>query len=138
MTTQHHTRTHHLTALRLYFPANSRATATRFWHRLSAPALAQHLLAVARRAGIQQALLYPVSSGYLPGERLTHHHLEGQAMRHPQCLELLDSEERLRAFMQEHVEEMHKVRSVPFACELPMTASAPKSTTGTPKAMLIK
>lgn len=54
-------------------------------------------------------------------------------MRHQQCLELLDSEERLRAFMQEHVEEMHKVRPVLFACELPMTASAPKSTTGTPE-----
>lgn len=131
MTTQTHSRTHDLTALRLYFPANSRAKATRFWHRLSAPALAQHLLAVARRSGIQQALLYQIGSGYLPGERLTHHHLEGHAMRHPQCLELLDSEERLRAFVQEHAEEMRKVRAVLFACELPMTVPEPVSTTGT-------
>jgi len=131
MTTQPHTHTHDLTALRLYFPANSRAKATRFWHRLSAPALAQHLLTVARRSGIQQALLYQIGSGYLPGERLTHHHLEGHAMRHPQCLELLDSEQRLRAFMQEHAEEMHKVRAVLFACELPMTVPEPGSTTGT-------
>jgi len=131
MTTQHRTRTHDLTALRLYFPANSRATPTRFWHRLSAPALAQHLLGVARRSGIQQALLYQIGSGYLPGERLTHHHLEGHAMRHPQCLELLDSEERLRAFMQEHALEMRKVRAVLFACELPMTVPEPGSTAGT-------
>lgn len=130
MTTQHNTRTHDLTALRLYFPANSRAKATRFWHRLSAPALAQHLLEVARRSGIQQALLYQVGSGYLPGEWLTHHHLEGHALRHPQCLELLDSEERLRAFIQEHAEEMRKVRAVLFACELPMTLGEPKSTAG--------
>ncbi|MET3493439.1 hypothetical protein [Variovorax boronicumulans] len=131
MTTQPQSRTHALTALRLYFPANSRARPTRFWHRLSAPALAQHLLAVARRAGIQQALLYQIGSGYLPGERLSHHHLEGHALRHPQCLELLDSEARLRAFMQEHAEELRKVRAVLFACELPMSAGEPGSSAGT-------
>ncbi|WP_295542328.1 hypothetical protein [uncultured Pseudacidovorax sp.] len=131
MTTQPHARTHDLTALRLYFPASSRAKATRFWHRLSAPALAQHLLGVARRSGLQQALLYQIGSGYLPGERLTHHHLDGSAMQHPQCLELLDSEERLRAFMQEHAEEMRKVRAVLFACELPMTVPEPGSTAST-------
>ena len=31
-----------LAALRLYFPGASTAKATRFWHRLSAPALAHH------------------------------------------------------------------------------------------------
>lgn len=113
---------HDLIALRLYFPSASRATATRFWHRLSAPALAQHLLAVARQAKIQQALLYQIGSGYLPGERLTHHHPEVQAMRHPQCLELLDSEDRLRAFMHEHAEELRKVRAVLFVCELSINA----------------
>lgn len=60
-------------ALRLYFPTRSRAAATRFWHHLSAPALAQHLLAAAKRAHVQQALLYQVASGFLKGERVTHH-----------------------------------------------------------------
>jgi len=74
--------------------------------------LSQHLLAVARRANIQQALLYQIGPSYLPGERLTHHHADVQAMRHTECLELPDSEERLRAFMQEHTEEMRKMRAV--------------------------
>ncbi|WP_281078692.1 hypothetical protein [Variovorax paradoxus] len=116
-----------LTALRLDFPAGSRARATRFWHHLSAPVLAQHLLAVARRAKIQQALLHQISSGYLPGERLTHHHPEVSGMKHPQCLELLDSEERLRAFMHEHAEELRKVRAVLFLCELPLAHDGPGS-----------
>lgn len=120
-------RAHDLIALRLYFPSGSRAKATRFWHRLSAPALAQHLLAVARQAKIQQALLYQIGSGYLPGERLTHHHPEVQAMRHPQCLELLDSEDRLRAFMHEHSEELRKVRAVLFVCELSINAAGSDS-----------
>ncbi len=109
-----------LAALRLYFPTAARARATRFWHHLGAPAHAQHLLAVARRAGLMQAMLYPVSSGYLPGERLSHHHPELGGMRHPQCLELLDTEQRLRVFMHEHAGELHRVHAVLFLCELPL------------------
>lgn len=40
-----------MTALRLYFPLSARAKPTRFWHRLSAPALSNHLLNEARRSG---------------------------------------------------------------------------------------
>jgi hypothetical protein len=109
-----------MTALRLYFPAGSRQRATRFWHRLSAPALAQHLLAIAGRADIAQALLYPVTAGYLPGKTLSHHHPDVTAMRHPQCLELLDTETRLRAFLHDHADELGEVRAVLFLCELPL------------------
>ncbi len=61
----------HIAALRLYFPISTKAKATRFWHRLSPPALAHHLLTVARKANIMQAMLHQISSGYLPGERLS-------------------------------------------------------------------
>jgi len=111
-------------ALRLYFPTRSRAAATRFWHRLSAPALAQHLLAAAKRAHVQQALLYQVASGFLKGERVTHHHIDVSDMRHPQCLELIDTEMQLRAFMHEHAHELHKVRAVLFLCEESLTDHA--------------
>ncbi len=75
---------------------------------------------VARQANIAQAMLHQVSSGYLPGERLSHHHPELTGMRHPQCLELLDTEQRLREFMREHAEELRKVHAVLFLCELPL------------------
>ncbi len=42
-------------------------------------------------------------------------------MRHPQCLELVDNEQRLRSFMHEHAEELRKVHAVLFLCELPLT-----------------
>ncbi|MPT05138.1 MAG: hypothetical protein E2582_13095 [Delftia sp.] len=109
-----------LAALRLYFPGASSAKATRFWHRLSAPALAHHLLVAAKNAHIRQAMLHRVSSGYLPGERLSHSHAEVLDMRHPQCLELLDSEQRLRAFMHEHAGELNKVHAVLLLAELPL------------------
>ncbi|MFT0534343.1 hypothetical protein ACMHYJ_16155 [Castellaniella hirudinis] len=111
----------HIAALRLYFPISTKAKATRFWHHLSAPALAHHLLTVAKKANIVQAMLHQVSSGYLPGERLSHHHPELTGMRHPQCLELLDTEQRLRDFMHAHAEELRKVHAVLFLCELPLS-----------------
>lgn len=110
-----------LAALRLYFPMSMRAKASRFWHHLSAPVLAHHLLVVAKKARIQQAMLHPISSGYLPGQRLSHFHPEMHDMSHPQCLELVDSESRLRDFLQEHAEELQKVHVVLFKCELPLT-----------------
>lgn len=111
-------------ALRLYFPSGSRANPTRFWHHLSAPALAQHLLAAAKQAHLQQVLLYQVASGYLKGERVTHHQIDGSHMRHPQCLELIDTEMQLRAFMHAHSEELRKVRAVLFLCEEPLADHA--------------
>jgi len=110
----------HIAALRLYFPIATKAKVTRFWHHLSAPALTQHLLTVAKKANIVQAMLCQVSSGYLPGERLSQHHPELTGMRHPQCLELVDTEQRLRDFMHEHAEELRKVHAVLFLCELPL------------------
>jgi PII-like signaling protein len=110
-----------IAALRLYFPAATRTRVTRLWHRLSAPALAHHLIAVARRANILQAMLHHIICGYLPGERLSHHHPEISGMRHPQCLELVDTEARLRQFMHDHADELRKVHVVLLFGELPLT-----------------
>jgi len=111
-----------LASLRLYFPLSAKAKGTRFWHRLSAPNLAHHLLSYARRTGIHQAILHQVSAGYLPGEKLSHHFADGASMRHPQCLELIDSEAKLRKFIGDHEHELHKVEAVLFRCELPLKA----------------
>lgn len=107
-----------LAALRLYFPQSARAKPTRFWHRLTAPTLSHRLLTAARRSGIHQALLHSVQAGYLPGKKISHHHLEGTSARHPLCIELIDIEERLRNFLHEHAGELHNVRAVLFHCEL--------------------
>lgn len=105
-------------SLRLYFPLSARAKATRFWHRLSAPALGQHLLQCARRARIQQAVLLGVQSGYLPGDGFSHGHVEASPGRMPQCIELIDTESRLRKFLRDHAEELREVRAVLYRCEL--------------------
>jgi hypothetical protein len=43
-----------LAALRLYFPVASRISVRRFWHRLLAPQLAQHLLSVAKKSTLKR------------------------------------------------------------------------------------
>lgn len=109
-----------LTALRLYFPQSARAKPTRFWHHLTAPALGHRLLIAARRSGIQQALLHRVHAGYLPGHKMSHQHVETTPAHHPLCIELIDLEERLRAFLHDHADELHHVRAVLFRCEVPV------------------
>lgn len=107
-----------MAALRLYFPQAARARPTRFWHRLTAPALSHRLITAAKRAGIQQALMHSVHAGFLPGQKLSRHHVEAVPAQHPLCIELIDSEARLRDFLHHHVEELHHVRAVLFRCEL--------------------
>jgi len=68
-------------------------------------------------------MLQNISAGYLPGERLSHAHPEAMAMRHPQCLELLDTESKLRGFLAEHADELTKVHAVLFLCELPVISA---------------
>ncbi|UPG94562.1 DUF190 domain-containing protein [Luteibacter aegosomatissinici] len=114
---------HDLAALRLYFPSSSRAERTRFWHHLSAPALAHHLLTVARKSGVEQAILHHIDSGYLKGHRPSHHHPEAHTMHHPQCLELVDRRPKLETFLKEHADELKKVRVLMFHGE-PLKAIA--------------
>jgi PII-like signaling protein len=107
-----------LVALRLYFARSARAAPTRFWHHLSAPALGHHLLTLARRDGIEQALFQSVQAGYLPGESISYEHPEHLAGRHPACVELISTEERLRRFLDDHASHLLNVRVVLFRCEV--------------------
>lgn len=107
-----------MTALRLYFPQSARAKPTRLWHHLSAPALSHRLLTAARRAGIHQALLHTIHAGYLPGSKLSHLHIETSPANHPLCIELIDIEDRLRKFLNEHADELRHVKAVLFRYEL--------------------
>ena len=45
-----------LIAVRLYFPVAARAKPSSFWHRLSQPSLAGHLLKAAKHSGIEQVV----------------------------------------------------------------------------------
>ncbi|MFM7001387.1 MAG: DUF190 domain-containing protein [Limnohabitans sp.] len=106
-----------LTAVRLYFPVAARAKPTSFWHRLSQPSLAGHLLKAAKHAGIEQVVMHPVHAGYMNGEPLEHLHMDRASKSLPICLELMDTETRIRQFLANHQKDLQDVRSVLFRCE---------------------
>jgi hypothetical protein len=54
---------------------------------------------------------------------LSHQFAEGPSARHPQCLELVDSETKLHKFLYQHEHELHKVHVILFHCELPLKAA---------------
>ncbi|BDH46965.1 hypothetical protein TUM12370_30090 [Salmonella enterica subsp. enterica serovar Choleraesuis] len=113
-----------IAALRLYFPVSLKVTKKNGWARFGNPTLASYLLEAAKQAGIQQVILHPINSGYLPGERLSHYHPELMNMKHPQCLELLDTEQKLREFLHWYSQELQGVHAVLLQCELPLRSAA--------------
>ncbi|ACD18092.1 DUF190 domain-containing protein [Paraburkholderia phytofirmans] len=109
-----------LISLRLYFHHSERAhthQSNRFWHRLTRPSLARHLLHHAKNAGIEQAVLHRVHAGYLGSDRVHHEHVEVAHHRFPHCLELIDLEIKVRDFWKIHGRGLEGVRAVFLPCE---------------------
>jgi PII-like signaling protein len=107
-----------LFSLRLYFPQSARTKPTRLWHHISAPALSHRLLLSARKSHIEQVILHNVSAGYLNGNKLSRQQIELQDAKHPACLELMDTEDKLRKFVLDHKDELHNVKAALFQCEI--------------------
>jgi PII-like signaling protein len=107
-----------LVSLRLYFHHAERIRPTQFWHRISRPSVAAHLLQRAKKAGIEQAVLHRVQAGYLKGDRLRHQHVDGAHHRLPHCIELIDLEAKVRAFWHAHGKDLDNVRAIFLPCEL--------------------
>lgn len=108
---------HNLTVLRLYFHSGSRVPKKTFWQKLTAPSLTYYLADRAKDFGIEQVIVHRVSVGFLKGDALHHDHHEFPHHKLPQCLELIDREDKLRRFLDEHTNELKQVRVVLLRCE---------------------
>lgn len=85
--------------LRVYMALRRPIPGVSFWHRFFGPDLGHQLLKRAKQAGIKQAMLLPVSGGYLHGQAITSPFAESTPVGHPLCLELLDTYESLLQFV---------------------------------------
>ncbi len=108
---------YNLTVLRLYFHSGVRVPKKTFWQKLTAPSLTYYLAARAKDFGIEQVVVHGVSVGFLKGDPLHHDHHEFPHHKLPQCLELIDQEDKLRCFLDEHIDELKQVRVVLLRCE---------------------
>lgn len=106
-----------LAAVRIYFPNTATLPGTRFWHKLVPRSFGHHLLKSARKAGIEQVLHHAVHAGYLPGQPLTVQTVEIATAHHPNCIELIDIEKKLRAFIQLHANDLKKASVILHRCE---------------------
>lgn len=106
-----------LTALRLYCHSGARVPKKTFWHKLTAPLLTDYLANHAKDFGIEQVVVHRVSMGFLKGDSLQHNHHEIPFHKLPQCIELIDKEDKLRSFLLEHINELRKVRIIFLQCE---------------------
>jgi PII-like signaling protein len=123
-----------LMALRLYFPHSARAPHSSLWHHIARPALTTHLIRLARREGIAQAIIHHVESGYLPDDdRVRHRHVEHPHPKLPQCLELIDSGHKIQAFIDRHGKELANVRALLMPCQrIPSSAHPAKTESNEP------
>lgn len=106
-----------LVALRLYFHHGDKVERERFWHHVTRPSLASHLIRSAHRNGIEQVLVHQVHGGYLPGGMPKLRHVEHVHPRLPHCIELIDIESKLRSFWLGHAHQFKQVRALFLPCE---------------------
>jgi len=115
-----------LAALRLYFHHAEKVAHKSFWHRLTRPSVALHVMKSAHSKGIEQVLVHHVHGGYLPGGKPKLRHVEHVHPHLPHCIELIDIESKLRAFWDDHAHQLTNVRALFLPCEL---ATEPTSST---------
>lgn len=91
-----------LSTVRIYLHHGQRVPPATFWEKLLGKNLAHALLVEAKKAGLSQAILYPIQAGFLRDSALIHAQSEAVPLKMPVCIELVDQPERLRAFLHQH------------------------------------
>ncbi len=104
------------TILRIYMPVSAKVKSTElsFWQRLLNGSLASFLLGKAKEFGIEQSLTQRISVGYLKGKRLVTDFGEVIPPDLPQCVEMIDTEEKLRSFFEKYKSHLEGCRVVLF------------------------
>ena len=103
------------TVLRIYMLLSARMkNPTTVWQKIFGVSLAHYLVKKAKDAGIKQAIVQRSEAGYLQGENLVFDQVEAVPMNLPLCVELIDEESALRAFVDQNQEQLSGCRVVVF------------------------
>lgn len=86
--------------IRIYFEHGKKVKGLTFRQRLFHSGFAHQLLKSAKQAGIRQAICFHVTSGYLAlHKQIQWERSEYTPPRHPQCIELMDEEDKMNYFL---------------------------------------
>lgn len=126
-----------MAVLRLYFHYGAKVKTQTLWQRIWNPSLGNHLVTLAKKFGIEQVIWQSVSAGYLKNEQIGYNITEIPSDKLPQCVELIDTEAKLRAFMKEDILDFNEVRCVLIKmAEKPLFDSATAQKDQDPDAMI--
>lgn len=114
------------TVMRFYFKWGAKLHRAGFWQKLMAPDLGSYLVKEAKAAGIEQAVLHPITMGFMKGEKLAYDMSETPPPHLPRCVELLGEEAKLKAFAEAHRAQLKGVRVVLLRAEDVISDSASK------------
>jgi len=104
-----------VTILRFYMPLAAKMKHPKsFWQKLFGGSLGHYLVRRAKEEGIKQAIVQRSEAGYLKDEKLVFDQVEAVPPRLPLCVELVDEEVKLRAFISKNKAELTDCRAVLF------------------------
>ncbi|TXF74812.1 DUF190 domain-containing protein [Chryseobacterium sp.] len=98
--------------LRIYFEFGKKVETHGFWKKMWHSSLKEYLLKKAKESDIKQALYFEAKSGYLNFEDIKNHHSEVPHMHHPICLELIDTDEKIKEFLETNRETLNGVKAI--------------------------
>ena len=103
------------TLLRIYMTVSAKVKAKQsLWQRIFNSSLAGYLLKEAKSFGIEQVIIQRISAGYLKGKKLAFDIGEVTPQDQPQCVELIDCEDKLKSFVEKYRSEFGECRVVLF------------------------
>lgn len=87
--------------IRIYFEYGQKVKDHSFWKNMYASDFSAELIKRAKAFGLHQVLHLNVSKGYLDNQKINYGTSEIRHSKHPQLIEIIDSEEKIDQFLKE-------------------------------------
>ena len=88
-----------LVTIRIYFEYGQKIKGLSWSQKLFNSDFATEVIKRAQASGIEQALHFNVSKGYLKNEKVSWENTDIKPLKHPHMVELTDTQEKIDAFM---------------------------------------
>lgn len=103
--------------LRIYYNAECKAPGLTFWQKVWDSSYSTCLIKKAKEYDIAQVICFNIPKGYLDNQSIQWGMSEVKNVKHPQCVELVDSEEKIRMFLECEKELLSQAKTVLVSSE---------------------